>query len=466
MLVIKNKVANPGNHSAVKSTNNFMNNLHNTTSALIPEMVPTITVTTTTNNNGLETVTQPTVSKAKKAAAEYLASQGKVFTSTESDSEPVARTLDEFIRPAANDPGELLKHRYLCRGGGLLLVGATGLGKSSLSMQLMIKWALGHSVFSLEPARPIKSLLIQAENDDGDLAEMKHGVFNGLNLSPEEQTEASKNVFVAQESSKTGAHLCQSVLEPLLRTVKPDLLWLDPALAYIGGDMNSQKDVGKFLRNDLGPLLKRHNCGAIIIHHTNKISKDPEKQMTDPAYLGAGSAEWVNWCRAMLALRQTDVDNLYELIASKRNERLKWKTADGQGFTNKRYIGHNRRPDTICWMEMAIADAEELRANNGKSPQDVMKHVPLNALIAKADLMKVCGQNNIGKHLASKIIDELLDDDLLFEVKMPRTGKKPKVLLSRESAVLNPACKLDDCSQNSQGHYIIPTRTEAPKKTL
>jgi hypothetical protein len=379
------------------------------------------------------------------------------------DSAPFARTLDEFIRPMGNDPDELLKHRYLCKGGGLLLVGATGLGKSSLAMQLMIKWALGQSVFGLEPARPIKSLLIQAENDDGDLAEMKDGVFNGLNLSAEEQAEASKNVLVTQESSKTGFGLCIAVLEPLLEKIKPDLLWLDPALAYISGDMNSAKDVGQLLRHDLAPLIAKHKCGVVIIHHTNKISKDPEKQMTDVSYLGAGSAEWINWCRAMLALRKTDVENLYELVAAKRGARLKWKMADGESLAFKKYIGHSKRPDTICWTEMSIAFAEELRANNGKQAEDVLKHVPQVDLIAKDDLIKICRQTGIGRNLVADLINELLDDDQMFEVLVPRPNKRPKVLLSRKPATLNPALVLDAVVQNSLGHYVIPSQEPAKK---
>jgi len=122
-----------------------------------------------------------------------MATKGKTWTGTSDISKapdgsdgPIAKTLDEFVRPAANDPAELLKHRFLCKGGGLLLVGPTGHGKSSLAMQLMIKFALGQPVFGIEPTRPLKSLLIQAENDDGDLAEMKCGVINGLNLGEEE----------------------------------------------------------------------------------------------------------------------------------------------------------------------------------------------------------------------------------------------------------------------------------------
>jgi len=38
-------------------------------------------------------------------------------------------------------------------GGGLLLVGPTGIGKSSLSMQDMILWALGRESFEIFPTR-------------------------------------------------------------------------------------------------------------------------------------------------------------------------------------------------------------------------------------------------------------------------------------------------------------------------
>ena len=421
------------------------------------------------NNNIVSPIVNDTSSiraGLSSVAAPLAATHEYIQPTLSPTSTPRARTLDKFARPVMNDPGELLKHRFLCRGGGLLLVGATGLGKSSLAMQLMIKWGLGQPVFGLEPARPIKSLLIQAENDDGDLAEMKFGVFNGLNLTEAEQVAASKNILVYQESSKTGGDLCSEVLDPLLTDNKPDLLWLDPALAYIGGDMNSQKDVGKFLRNDLAPLLKKHNCGGVIIHHTNKVTKDPEKQMTDASYLGAGSAEWINFCRGMLALRKTDIENVYELIAAKRGARLKWKTADGKSLSFQKYIGHSKKPDTICWNEMAIGEAEALQVNNGKNAADVLKHVPQDALIAKDDLVKVCRQNGLGRNLVSDLIADLLDSDELFEIPIPRTGKRAKVLLSRQLEVVNPAVVLDACVRNSQGHYHLPNHSDQGKKTL
>ncbi len=172
-----------------------------------------------------------------------------------------ARPLGELVRPSQGDPNELLRHRYLCRGGGLLLVGPTGIGKSSLSMQFMLLWALGREAFGIAPARPLKSLLIQAENDDGDLAEMRDGVRSGLGLKEEEARAAFANIIVCREDSLMSDEFFKDRVIPLLKEYQPDLLWIDPVLAYLGGEANSQKDVGRFLRNQLNPVLNA--TGAI-----------------------------------------------------------------------------------------------------------------------------------------------------------------------------------------------------------
>src|ERR1041384_2000225 len=70
---------------------------------------------------------------------------------------PVAIPLGNIQRCMQDDPNELLKTRYLCRGGGLLLVGPTGIGKSSLSMQCMLSWAMGRKALGIEPTRKLRS---------------------------------------------------------------------------------------------------------------------------------------------------------------------------------------------------------------------------------------------------------------------------------------------------------------------
>ncbi|NBR88056.1 MAG: hypothetical protein EBT61_21635, partial [Verrucomicrobia bacterium] len=76
----------------------------------------------------------------------------------------------------------------------MLIVGNTGIGKSSLVMQMMIRWALGEGCFGINPARPLKSLLVQGENDEQDLAEMRDGVVGSLGLTTEQRATVNGSV--------------------------------------------------------------------------------------------------------------------------------------------------------------------------------------------------------------------------------------------------------------------------------
>ena len=135
--------------------------------------------------------------------------------------------------------------------------------------------------------------MVQAENDEGDLCEMRDGALESLGeITDEEQKLLAKNFVCVFESCRTGQELIDAIAI-LLPEHSPDLLCLDPANAYIGGNSGAQEIVGPFLRNMLNPLLQQHECGAIIVHHTNKprAEGNGQKVATDVAYSGAGSAE-------------------------------------------------------------------------------------------------------------------------------------------------------------------------------
>jgi hypothetical protein len=263
-----------------------------------------------------------------------------------------AKSLAELRRREKDDPSELLRTGFLCRKAFMLLCGPTGVGKSSLGMQAMILWMLGKPAFGIEPARSIKSILIQAENDDGDLAEMRDGVIAGLGLTTAEVKQATGSIITIREDEHTGMAFFVDVVRPLLTEHRPDLLWIDPALAYLGGDTSSQRDVGGFLRNQLNPVLREFDCGCVITHHTNKPpsgKEKPEWNAGDFAYLGSGSAEWANAARAVLALRSIGSHDVFELRAGKRGGRLGWRDQGGQ----RSYVRHlaHATEGVICWNE-------------------------------------------------------------------------------------------------------------------
>jgi hypothetical protein len=304
---------------------------------------------------------------------------------SEPETEPLcARTLDELQRPQFEPEKELLKHRFLCRGGGALIVGPTGVGKSVLNLQALLLWALGLPFFGIYPARPLKSLLIQAENDDGDIAEIRDGVCSGLGLSDSERSRALKAVHVFQESARTSTDFFAYTVAPLLEAHTPDLLVIDPALAYIGGESNSQRDVGGFLRNGLNPLLQKHQCGGLVVHHTNKPKTGQEKQDysgSDFAYLGGGSTEWANWARGVIALRGMGSHEVFELRLAKRGARVGWRNDEGERLYAK-LIGHAKEEGAICWRE---ASEDELEEKAEKKTGRTKVYTPERLLAVLAD---------------------------------------------------------------------------------
>lgn len=259
----------------------------------------------------------------------------------------VTRSIGAFKRPEPGDITELIKDRYLCQGGGLILYGGTGLGKSSLAVQLPAQFALGRGDFGIDSTRPLRSLIIQSENDDGDIAEFRDGAYAGYGYSGSEINQIQERVWAHTETDKRGKDFLEQVVEPRLKDLKPDLFWMDHALAYFNGRPNDAEDVGEFLREWLNPLLRKYTCAAIILHHTPKPS---EQRLgwsdRDYSYGSYGSVEWSGWARAVLSVEEVS-DLVFLLRASKRGPRLKWRDRTSGKSTCRRYIAWSK--DRIFW---------------------------------------------------------------------------------------------------------------------
>ncbi len=267
-----------------------------------------------------------------------------------------------------NDPNTLIGDRWLCRGGSCLIVGPTGIGKSSFSMQAVITWALGESLFGLTPCRPLRSLVVQAENDIGDLSEMLRGVLHGTGVMNRTKDLGSMVTFVS-ESSRAGKSF-HNWIHGLILKYRPDLVWVDPLFAFLGGSASDQETVSKFLRNGLGRISQQMGVTWMIVHHTNKPPKDPELKnasiASDYAYLSSGSSELANWPRAVLTLREIQ-DGLYELRAAKRARRAGLRDAEGNPATEV-FLKHGERG--ICWERAAASEAD--RVNSEQSIAEIV----------------------------------------------------------------------------------------------
>lgn len=224
------------------------------------------------------------------------------------------------------DPTQLLGQRWICRGGSALWVGSSGLGKSVLCLQAAITWACGRDLFGISPhGKRLKSLIVQAENDEGDVAEALQGILRALDLTEEELGWVKANIVIVRDCTSTGERFVDRTRR-LAEKHKPDLAWVDPLLAFIGGDLSSQETAGGFLRNLLNPLALSANFAWMLVHHTPKPTRDGSGyQGHDKAYSGFGSSELTNWARSVLTLTSCGQDDqgtyTYKLEVTKRGKR-------------------------------------------------------------------------------------------------------------------------------------------------
>jgi hypothetical protein len=289
------------------------------------------------------------------------------------------RALVAFADVPPDPAKTLLGNRFLCREGGMLFVGPSGIGKTAASVQQDLLWSIGQPAFGIMPAKALKILTIQAEDDDGDLSEIVTGIKAYLEFSADQIKLSSQNCVYVCEKSVIGIAFLEQIVAPLLLKYQPDILRINPLQAYVGGDLKEPAITAAFLRNRLNPLLLTHQCGAILVHHTPKTNfrNTEEWKASDWMYAGAGAADITNWARAALVIDPTDQPHIFRFIAAKRGSRIGWANDEGDSIVI-RHFSHSQS-GSIFWQqtdETQIPDQPRKASGqfqNKFQPDDIIK---------------------------------------------------------------------------------------------
>jgi hypothetical protein len=264
--------------------------------------------------------------------------QAAVISAIQSAYDPILSTVEVqtfgqlWAYDSTNDKTILLGNRWVCEGGQLLLVGQSGIGKSSLSVQAAMFWALGKPFFGIQPreGKGLRALFIQAENDIGDMGEMAQGVMsyvvaNSGMSAKQAGAILTEKIHFARVTSHVGDDFPKVVSRLLDRYGEKDLVFVDPLLSYVGGDISRQDVMSHFLRQLCNPLAFERRFAWVFSHHTGKPQSDSKSRShwnaNDYAYAGMGSSELTNWARAIAVLQTTKTDGQYRLLLAKRGRR-------------------------------------------------------------------------------------------------------------------------------------------------
>lgn len=278
----------------------------------------------------------------------------------------------------------LLGNRWVNRRDINLFVGPAGVGKSSAAVQAQVCWAIGKQAFGIEPSKPLRILVVQAENNDGDLHEMFKGVMDGLRLKAEEHQLCNQNLVYHRHNGLSGDDFLEKILSQLLREGAFDLVWLDPLNAFLGGEPSNVEAVQKFIRQGLQRLIDRFDVGCIITHHTPKLSNmDPEKvakwRPIEFAYVACGSSELTNAPRGILVMWPMEEPGAFRFIGAKHGNRLAWKDENGAPTLFQHFV-QSKNEGEIMWREpseddllrMGIQEAKKRKGRKQKFPDTLL----------------------------------------------------------------------------------------------
>lgn len=274
-------------------------------------------------------------------------------------------TVDDLENyPIDNDPNTVIGNRWMCKGGSFVFVSQSGVGKSSMQMQFAVGWALGRDdmTFGVKPIRPLKQLVIQAENDQGDVAEGWRDITAAYGLTSEDKAEVKKMIKWRRLTSIAGPKFL-ATLQQLVAMEKPDVCWIDPLINYIGDDISKAEVISEFCDIGLGTISRDTGTIFGIIHHTGKPKDSQTKEgmhASDLAYMGIGSSNLTNWAREVVVLNRMKTANdddpaTFSLTATKRRTRAGFKQmpADGDPIDAEKVVAeiYVRHSDdgTIRW---------------------------------------------------------------------------------------------------------------------
>lgn len=278
---------------------------------------------------------------------------------------------------AKADPESVLGNRWLCRGGSLLLLGQSGVGKSCLNLQLAGAWALGDPKlcsilsFGIQPARPLKIVLVQSENDLGDMAEIWQGVFKKMGgaMSEEKRQQLEENLIILRNTEATGDAFVRMYRE-LANDYKPDICIIDPLLSYIGADINDQEICSAFTHR-LNQIQQESGVITAMVHHFGKPKSASQNNVlteTDLAYQGLGSSILTNWAREVLSLNRVKEKPksppTFRLTATKRRKKAGMLSLEDEDHglpTPSIYIQHSPDPARMgtLWFQVPEPIIEE-----------------------------------------------------------------------------------------------------------
>ena len=276
---------------------------------------------------------------------------------------PTFRERDaiSYAEAEPDKQASLLGEHWMFAGGWNAMIGPTGQGKTSLSLQGAVLWSVGRPLFGIAPPRPLTIVVVQVENDDSDLSEMFRGIMGEVGLTEEERELCQANLhIITPPQPEPDLFVAGHPVAVRIEELRPDMLVLDSLYKFLrGGTATNPEDMVNLIDRTLLPLCRKIDGGLLVSHHMGRTEvlrlSDGDGSMLSDLYAGAGGMFVADSARGTLLLVPKEDRGQYLLKAAKRGARIGWRSpGDGERIYEKHIAwaeGH------VGWREIDSASA-------------------------------------------------------------------------------------------------------------
>jgi hypothetical protein len=339
-----------------------------------------------------------------------------------------------YLKQGVNKDDILLGDGFLERGSIFLVVGPSGVGKSSLAMQAGCYWSCGEPAFDLKPPRDLRVVMIQSEDSDNDLARQSI-ILNHLEL---DRAKIESNFWIEPLRGKTGQAAMDAVRSILEQRERTDLLITNPLSAYHGGDIVQNKDNALFFYGQLIPLLDEFKIAALPLHHKGKPKKQTgakpqeiEDLLSEVMYDLLGGSVITNAARGILIISPIKNLKKFKFIIAKRFPESGWET-------QTQYWKWHDDKEVRLWVPCSAVEADQAKNTSSKTIEELYKLLPVDRTVHRNQLYLTAKSAGFKRDefrglLAEALRDDTPDEHRIHEWSIYNPRGAPTVHYSRTS---------------------------------
>jgi hypothetical protein len=191
---------------------------------------------------------------------------------------PPVRTLDEYLAWDVPVPPTLVSPNAIVRGGLSATIGAGGVGKTTLLMGRLMRWAAGLPWLpdvdeAFHPIQPLKTLVIENEGAGGLFQQKLKTMRANSGFAEDDDILVGQNLLIWGEGGYSGIRMddppAVARVKLALEEWEPDILFLEPFARLWQGNENDNSEMNAIL-SGLEDLAGKHNCAIMLAHHRRK----------------------------------------------------------------------------------------------------------------------------------------------------------------------------------------------------